>query len=167
MNIGLSDRSCKRQQTTLESRKPMPDILPILLLLSPALSRKSCRQLHHIVVAMLAMTGRITQLGISRWTDKGGSYRTIQRFFHTEIDWLAVKWRFFILFAFDPNGVYLLAGDETVVTKSGKKTFGLDRFFSSLYDKAVPCLAFFSMALVHVGNRQSLLPLQRTSRPHR
>ena len=133
----------------------MPDILPILLLLSPALSRKSCRQLHHIVVAMLAMTGRITQLGISRWTDKGGSYRTVQRFFHTEIDWLAVKWRFFTLFCYDPNGIYLLAGDESVVTKSGKKTFGLDRFFSSLYDKAVPGLAFFSLALVHVGNRQA------------
>ena len=133
----------------------MPDILPVLLLLSPALSRKSCRQLHHIVVAMLAMTGRITQRGISRWTDKGGSYRTVQRFFHTEIDWLAVKWRFFTLFAYDPNAIYLLAGDETVVTKSGKKTFGLDRFFSSLYDKAVPGLAFFSLALVHVGNRQA------------
>lgn len=133
----------------------MPNILPILLSLSPVLSRKSCRQLHQIVVAMLAMTGRITQLGISRWTDKGGSYRTLQRFFHTEIDWLAVKWRFFHLFVYDPKGTYLLAGDETVVTKSGKKTFGLDRFFSSLYDKAVPGLAFFSMALIHVGKRQA------------
>ena len=51
---------------------------------------------------MIAMTVRITQLGISRWTDKGGSYRTVQRFFHTEIDWLAVKWRFFTLFVYDP-----------------------------------------------------------------
>jgi len=133
----------------------MPDILPILLMLSPILSKTSCQQLHRIVVAMLAMTGRITQLGISRWTQKGGSYRTIQRFFHTEIDWLAVKWRFFTLFVYDPAAVYLLAGDETVVTKSGKHTHGLDRFFSSLYDKAVPGLAFFSMALVHVGKRQA------------
>ena len=133
----------------------MPDILPILLLLSPVLPKTTCRQLHRIIVAMLAMTGRITQLGISRWTDKGGSYRTIQRFFHTEIDWLEVKWRFFTLFVYDPKGVYLLAGDESVVTKSGKKTFGLDRFFSSLFDKAVPGLAFFSMALVHVGKRQA------------
>ena len=52
------------------------------------------------------------------------------QFARTEIDWLAVKWRFFTLFAYDPNGIYLLAGDETVVTESGKKTFGLDRFFS-------------------------------------
>ena len=63
----------------------MPDILPILLMLSPVLPKTSCQQLHRIVVAMLAMTGRITQLGIARWTDKGGSYRTVQRFFHTQL----------------------------------------------------------------------------------
>ncbi len=28
------------------------------------------------------------------------------------------------------SDTFVLAGDETVVTKSGKKTFGLDRFFS-------------------------------------
>jgi len=133
----------------------MPSILPALLALTPVLPETTCRQLHRIVVAMLAMTGRITQLGISRWTDKGGSYRTVQRFFHTEIDWLAVKWLFFTRFVYDQNGTYLLAGDETVVTKSGKHTYGLDRFFSSLCERAVPGLAVFSMALIHVGNRKA------------
>ena len=38
------------------------------------------RQLAPIVRAMLAMTGRITMLGLSRWTGNGGRYRTIQRF---------------------------------------------------------------------------------------
>jgi hypothetical protein len=115
----------------------MPTILPVLLALAPVLPKTTCRQLYRIVEAMLAMTGRITQLGISRWTDKGGSYRTVQRFFHTEIDWLAVKWQFFTRFVYDPNGTYLLAGDETVVTKSGKHTYGLDRFFSFLCDRSV------------------------------
>ena len=45
----------------------------------------SIRQLHHIVVAVLCMSGRITQAGIARWTDEqGGSYRTVQRFFHLQ-----------------------------------------------------------------------------------
>jgi hypothetical protein len=30
-----------------------------------------------ICEAMLAMTGRVTMLGIARWTEKGGSYRTL------------------------------------------------------------------------------------------
>lgn len=133
----------------------MPDILPLLLRLQPVLSRTTCRQLAHIVVAVFAMTGRVTQRGISRWTDKGASYRTIQRFFATPINWLAVNWCFFAHCVYDRAGVYLLVGDETVVSKAGKKTFGLDRFFSSLWDKAIPAVACFSLALVHVGRRQA------------
>lgn len=133
----------------------MPDILPLLLCLQPALSKTTCRQLTHIIVAMLSMTGRITQKGIARWTDKGASYRTIQRFFQTNIDWTAVQWAFFVRFVYDPQGVYLLAGDETVIRKSGKHTYGLDRFFCSLYDRAIPAIACFSIALIHVGKRQA------------
>ncbi len=51
------------------------------------------------------------------------------------------------------EGVVLLAGDEVVVTKSGKKTHGLDRFFSSLYGKAVPGLCFLSRSLISVKRR--------------
>ena len=58
----------------------------------------SSRRLQRLVQAMLSMTGRITQLGLSRWKVEEGSYRTIQRFFHTSIDWTAVQWRFFALF---------------------------------------------------------------------
>jgi hypothetical protein len=42
-----------------------------------------------------------------------------------------------------------------VVTKSGKKTYGLDRFFSSLYGKPVPGLSFFSLSLISVKARTS------------
>jgi putative transposase len=133
----------------------MPDILPVLLALTPVLPKTTCRQLRRIVLAMLAMTGRITQLGLSRWTETGGSYRTVHRFFHTSIDWLEVKWRFFTLFLFDPEGDYLLVGDESVVGKAGKQTFGVDRFFSSLADKPIPGIACFSLALVHTQKRQA------------
>jgi IS4 transposase len=101
------------------------------------------------------MTGRVTMLGISRWTEKGGSYRTVQRFFSTVIPWANVFWLFFRQHLFDSEATYILAGDESVVTKSGKKTHGLDRFFSSLYGKPVPGLAFFALSLLHVNERRS------------
>ena len=41
---------------------------------------------------MLAMTGRVTMLGLSRWAGKGGSYRTIQRFFNTTVNWGLLQW---------------------------------------------------------------------------
>jgi putative transposase len=50
---------------------------------------------------------------------------------------------------------YLLVGDEVVATKAGKHTHGLDRFFSSLYGKPVPGLAFFTWSLVSPQQRRS------------
>jgi putative transposase len=113
------------------------------------------RQFSTIALAMLAMTGRVTMLGISRWTTDGGSYRTVQRFFSTLLPWAALFWLFFRTHLFDPEDVYLLAGDETVVTKSGKHTPGLDRFFASLYGKSVPGLAFFTLSLISTKQRRS------------
>ena len=49
----------------------------------------------------------------------------------------------------------LIGGDETVATKSGQKTYGLDRFFSSLYGKPVAGLSFFSLSLISVNERTS------------
>jgi putative transposase len=41
------------------------------------------------------------------------------------------------------------------VTKSGKQTYGLDRFFSSLYGKRVPGLGFLCLSLISVKRRTS------------
>ncbi|BCL39644.1 hypothetical protein NSMS1_60910 (plasmid) [Nostoc sp. MS1] len=85
---------------------------------------------------------RVTMLGISRWTGSGGSYRTMLRFFHTVIPWATLFWLFFHKHLFRPNEIYLLAGDEVVISKSGKQTYGLDRFFSSLAGKPISGLSF-------------------------
>ena len=111
--------------------------------------------MNRIVPAMLAMTGRVTMLGISRWTEKGGSYRTIQRFYNTPIVWVKVNWFFIRHHLLTPADTVLIGGDESVVTKSGQKTYGLDRFFSSLYGKPVPGLSFFSLTLISLKGRTS------------
>jgi len=133
----------------------MNNILPLLECLAPYLTTTTMRQMAVIVTAMLAMTGRVTMLNISRWAGQGGSYRTIQRFYHTAIPWALAMWLFFQQYLFNPDEVYLLVGDETVVTKAGKATYGLDRFFSSLYGRPVPGLSFFALSLVSVEERQS------------
>src|SRR5207247_828454 len=83
----------------------------------------------------------VTNLGLSRWAGTGGSYRTVQRFFATVLPWAVLFWVFFRQHVYCPGEVYLLVGDEVVVTKAGKLTHGLDRFFSSLYGKPIPGLA--------------------------
>jgi putative transposase len=133
----------------------MLDIIALLLCLHPEVTMTTIRQFSHIALAMLAMTGRVTMLAISRWTGKGGSYRTVQRFFTTVLPWASLFWLFFRTHLFQSDDVYLLGGDETVVTKAGKHTYGLDRFFASLYGKSVPSLAFFTLSLISTKQRRS------------
>lgn len=133
----------------------MPDIMVVLCCLSQCLDATTLRQLCRVSEAMLSMSGRVTMRGISRWTNKGGSYRTIQRFFYTQMSWLTLQWTLIRHHLLDPDDTILVAGDHVVVTKSGKKTYGLDRFFSSLYGKAVPGLCFLTLSLISVKRRTS------------
>jgi len=133
----------------------MPDIIALLLCLHPEMTMTTIRQFSRIALALLAMTGRVTMLGISRWTGDGGSYRTIQRFFASILPWASLFWLFFRTHLFQSADVYLLGGDETVVTKAGRHTHGLDRFFASLYGKSVPALAFFTLSLISTQQRRS------------
>ena len=107
----------------------MKEIIAILNTLSPHLTPRTLRQMILIVEAMLAMTWRVTMLGLSRWTEKGGSYRTVQRFFKEKMDWSALRWQLIKQHTQGIKGVWLVAGDEVMVTKSGKQTHGLGIFF--------------------------------------
>jgi hypothetical protein len=131
------------------------DILALLQCLHPTLSLTTIRQLNRILFALLALSGRVTMLNLSRWADTGGSYRTVQRWFSTAIPWAEVFWLFLRQHLLRPQDEYILAGDEVVVTKAGTQTFGLDRFFSSLFQKPVPGLAFFVLSLVSVTEHHS------------
>ena len=133
----------------------MYDILSLLSVLYPHLSTTSVRQFSRVVLGLLAMTGRVTMLNMSRWTSEGGSYRTVQRFFNTVIPWGTLYWVFFSTYLLDREGFpYILAGDETIVSKSGSSTYGLSRFFSSGHGKTIPSLAFFGLSLVSVKERR-------------
>src|SRR5919199_2188484 len=144
----------------------MPDILALLLCLQPCVPATTVRQLSQIALALLSMTGRVTMLGFARWTDDGGSYRTVQRCFATALLWAQLCWLFFRRHLFHADDVYLLVGDEVVVSKAGKHTHGLGRFFPSIYQRAVPGLAFFSLALVSTKQRRAFpLRLEQVVHP--
>ena len=113
------------------------------------------RQCSRMALALLVMTGRVTMLGLSRRTGKGGSSRTVQRFVATVIPWATLLWVCFRHHVYRPGEGYLLVGDEVVATKAGTPTHGLDRFLASLYGKPVPGLAFFTLSLVRTQPRHS------------
>ena len=69
--------------------------------------------------------------------------------------WATLFWLFFRTHIFRADDVYLIGGDETVVTKAGKHTHGLDRFFAGLYGKPMPGIAFFTLSLISTKERRS------------
>ncbi len=139
----------------------MPEILALLQNIAPLLDKTTLRQMSQVIFGMLAASGRITMLGISRWTEKGGSYRTIQRFYHTVLSWPVLHWLFFKGCFLHSEDEYIVAGDEVVIGKAGKETYGLDRFFAGLQQRVIPGLSFFTFSLVNVREERSY-PLQAT-----
>jgi putative transposase len=142
----------------------MAEIIALTDCLRGHLSATVVRQLRQMVLAMLCMTGRVTTLGMSRWTEKGGSVRTLQRWMQTPIEWGGVLWAVVCGHLLAGGKGYILAADEVVVSKAGKKTHGLGRFYSSLAQRAIPGISFLVVSLVDVDKRRSypLLVQQRS-----
>ncbi len=150
----------------------MPEIIPLLQCLEAHLSSTTLRQMHHVVFALLCIPNRATMLGLSRWTEKGGSYRTLQRLYQTPINWLLIHWMLLQTHLLRSDGFYLLAGDEVVVSKAGKKTHGVGRFYSGLAQRVIPSVSFLALSLIDVQERRSyplhiqqLLPAASDERP--
>jgi len=137
----------------------MPEILALLQNIEPVVSATILHQMSQVIYGMLISNGRITMLEISRWTEAGGSYRTIQRLYHTPMLWLQIQWIFFRSQLQKPDHEYIAAGDEVVFGKAGKETYGIGRFFSSLQNRVIPGLSFFVFSVINVKERQSY-PIQ-------
>jgi hypothetical protein len=95
------------------------NIVALCQCLPPHVTATTLRPLHRIAVAMVMMTGRVPMRGLARWAGKGGSYRTIQRFFSQVLPWAILFWVFFRPHLYRPDHVSLLGGAEVVVTKAG------------------------------------------------
>jgi putative transposase len=65
----------------------------------------------------------------------------------------------------DRAKVYILAGDEVVVSKAGKKTHGLGRFYSSLAQRRIAGVSFLALSLVDVEKRRAYPLLVEQRRP--
>jgi hypothetical protein len=137
----------------------MTEILVLLQNIAPLLEPTTLHRMSQVILGMLVASGRITMLGLSRWTEKGGSYRTIQRLYYTVLPWNALHWLFFRKCCLKPEDEHLIAGDEVVVSKAGSKTYGLDRFFAGLQQQVIPGLSFFTFSLINVREERSY-PLQ-------
>jgi putative transposase len=137
----------------------MSEIIALLICLVPHVSSTKLRQLQHVIFALLCIPNRATMLGLSRWTEKGGSYRTLQRIYQSKMDWALLHWQIIKAHLIEPDGLYLLAGDDVVVSKAGKQTYGVGRFYSGLAQHVIPSVSFLAISLLDIRQRRSY-PLQ-------
>jgi putative transposase len=105
----------------------MSEILALLQIIARLVSKTTLRQMGHVIYGLLVTTRRVTMLEISRWTETGGSYRTIQRLYHSSVPWLQVMWLLFSQQLWTAGHDYIAAGDEVVFGKAGQETYGLGR----------------------------------------
>lgn len=89
----------------------MPDIMVLCACLSQCIEPTPLRQLSRVIEAMLSMRGRVTMRGLSRWSGKGGSYRTIPRFFNTSRNWGHLQWLLIRQHLLDTDEVVVRSGD--------------------------------------------------------
>ncbi|RYU95243.1 transposase [Emticicia agri] len=52
---------------------------------------------------------------------------------------------------------YLLAADETVKTKSGKKTYGIGLFYSSIANQVIPSISFLAISIIDIASETSYI----------
>ncbi len=73
----------------------MPEIVALLQSIAPVVSSTVLQQMSQVIYGLLISSGRITMLELSRWTERGGSYRTVQRWYHSQLIWLQIMWILF------------------------------------------------------------------------
>jgi hypothetical protein len=134
----------------------MVDMVALLPWTRPHVTATTGRPLNRIIVALVAMTGRVTMGGSARWAGKGGRSRTLQRFFSTVIPWGIPFWVCFRHHGPCPGDVSLVAGDAVLVTTAGTGTHGLERVLVRWYGQPVPGLACFPLSRVRVQARRAL-----------
>jgi putative transposase len=81
--------------------------------------------------------------------------RQLQNYTAFSLPWATLFWVFFKEHIFCKKETYILAGDEVVISKSGKESYGVEKFYSSLYDKPIQGLSFFALSLVSIEQRKA------------
>ena len=107
----------------------MPDIMVVLACVSQCVELTTLRQLGRVIEAMLSISGRVTMKGLSRWSGPGGQLPNNPTLVHDERALVSTQLAADSSPPVGCHDVVLMSGDHVVVTKSGKTTYGLDRFF--------------------------------------
>lgn len=139
----------------------MPELTPLFNEFAPVLGTNVAVFIEIIKGIYRIGGGGAAMKNISRWTAKGCSYRTIQRFFPFSINWLALNIVLFQSAYFDNMDTsterYILALDETVEDKAGKKNYGVNWFYSSIASKVIRSISSHVISIINTKKEKSFV----------
>ena len=75
--------------------------------------------------------------------------------------WLKLNWHLIATYLYEEGDELAIAGDGTTISKAGKSSYGLGRYFSSIVGRPIKGLSFFSYSIVNVTRRRSFPMLMR------
>lgn len=106
------------------------------------------RFLGHLLGLLLMLPGRVTFRNLSRYSDY--EEKTFRRWFAREVDWVALN-RVAIEQVVPAAHEQVLAFDPSFVPKSGKRTYGLERFWNSTHRRVEKGLEIHTVAWIDVN----------------
>jgi hypothetical protein len=113
----------------------------------PPVAKPQQKFLRVLLATIMVVRGKVNFLNMSRYSQL--SERTFRRQFRQPFDWTAFHRRS-IEEVGAPNADLILAQDASFVKKSGKSTFGLDRFFNGCAGRAERGLEVSLISIIDV-----------------
>lgn len=130
-----------------------PKGLPLILDNMPPISKWQRRFITVLLSTVFALQGRLTFTNMARFSTL--HEQTFRRHFAKCFDWIRFNLALLSLPAFETQTQQLIGAlDCTFVPKSGTKTYGLDRFWSSSASKPERGLELSVLALIETQTRQ-------------
>ncbi len=134
----------------------MNDILALLQPIQNSVSKTTFRQLGRIILAMIAMTGRVTHAwAVSLDRERRQLPNHPAFFLHGHTLGAGILGLLLVSICWISKTPTCWPAMSVWSRKQVKQTHGLDYFFSGLLKKAVPGLSFFTLALISVKQRRS------------
>ena len=127
------------------------EILTAILQQMPGLSKPGMKFLFALSDTFLSLRGRYNFLNMSRWSCL--NEKTLRRNYLKGFDFAAC-FRLFID-TIVKQGDCIAAIDASFIAKSGKKSFGLGKFWSGCLQKAVKGLEISTIVLIPINYRQA------------
>jgi len=129
----------------------------------PGINKPQRKFLLMLFATMLAVRGRVNFRNLARYSTY--SERTLRRQFHQPLDFPAFN-SHAIAQVTDASTVLLAAQDATFIRKSGKHTYGLDKFWNGCAHRTEKGLELSAIAILDVA-RRTAYPLSAQQTPAR